>query len=206
VTDWPAQATMSTMRAFCAAGLLLLALGVPPGLSGCRHSDEQDNPPGGGSLHVDPNDGPQDGTAKATPGSPGLEPPNTSGDSAAGAASPGVAGSPAAMSGGAGAMMQPEAPAAGSSSSAGSGEFGAVTDAGAGAADAGTDAATAEEVCANAPDCGVLAPCSDSALDCIVVPSCMRAICIESQRACQLECGQTDCALLESFPAQIACQ
>src|SRR5262245_13669001 len=49
---------------------------------------------------------------------------------------------------------------------------------------------------------GVDNPCSD----CLVVPGC-GPICIPASEACELSCpAPTECAILESFPAQIQCK
>jgi hypothetical protein len=41
---------------------------------------------------------------------------------------------------------------------------------------------------------------------CIKLKTCPQPICASQENACALECGgSADCALLESYPAQLAC-
>lgn len=49
-------------------------------------------------------------------------------------------------------------------------------------------------------------PACDSGQECIAIPGCPSAICIGIERACLETCGAPSCLLLESFPAQIACE
>lgn len=63
----------------------------------------------------------------------------------------------------------------------------------------------ASRECSRLERCAVESPCA-TGLQCITVRSCGFPVCITHQEACQLECGRSTCALLESMPAQISCQ
>ncbi len=67
------------------------------------------------------------------------------------------------------------------------------------------DDAGTPDGCGTHVPCDASTPCSDSTLHCIVLPSCGRPACITPADACQLECGQPDCAILESYPEQVGC-
>lgn len=68
-------------------------------------------------------------------------------------------------------------------------------------------AALTKEQCAEHTECSGASgakPCSTGM--CFSLEGCESAICIDSDEACRLRCGNADCAILESYPAQIACQ
>lgn len=142
---------------------------------------------------------PVGGSDPGDPAGPGFEPPDTAGNDSA---------------------MEPSQPTAGVGGTAGApgtaGTGGATTGATGGtppppvgAADAGAAVALdagdgGDAVCAELAACDAAAPC-EAALHCIVVSSCGGPRCIDPADACMLECGTTECALLESYPEQIAC-
>jgi hypothetical protein len=59
--------------------------------------------------------------------------------------------------------------------------------------------------CQTFPTCGVDTTCPGST-SCIKLKTCPRPICASQESACALECGgSANCAVLESYPAQLAC-
>src|SRR5215207_5814350 len=65
--------------------------------------------------------------------------------------------------------------------------------------------AAANAKCQTFPTCSVNTTCP-GATSCIKLKSCPQPICASQENACALECGgSADCALLESYPAQLAC-
>jgi len=196
-------------------GCEVLALAGVLAALGCQADPDRDPQVGGiagegAKLLKDPQL-----TMPVDPSSPGLEPPSTDGfGNAAGAGSAPT--DPATPTASAGApSTTPPPPAGGPIGAAGnaSGAAGTGAAAGSGAGgtgqpmsepgDAGTDAGVADPC--ESPECGVSAPCSDSSLDCISLDACDHAVCISVQAACQAQCGSDDCAVLESYPEQIAC-
>jgi len=161
-------------------------------------------------LGVDPNDptgsGPQD------PGGPGIDPPQTAGMGAPGNASAGTGGAaePTGMSGDTGSEMMPSDSdlTGGMMAAAGTGD-GAAGTAGTttgGQAGTGAQSDAGADDCGALPDCGVSTPCTDSNHHCIVLPSCDgMPKCLPAQDACMRECGEPNCALLESYPEQVGC-
>ena len=49
--------------------------------------------------------------------------------------------------------------------------------------------------------CGVDAPCHSG--ECLSVPGCGSAICVDGGELCQQACGSRDCMVLDSYPAQL---
>jgi hypothetical protein len=152
-------------------------------------------------------------TMPGDPLSPGLEPPvsNDGLDNAGASAGPATpvpaAGSPSTTPPPTGAPIGAGGNGGSASGAAGMGMSAAGSSAGEPMGedrDAGTDAGSADP-CESAPECGLLAPCSDASLDCISLDACDHAVCIAVQAACQAQCGSDECAVLESYPEQIAC-
>lgn len=59
--------------------------------------------------------------------------------------------------------------------------------------------------CGDHPACGV-GGLSCSTGHCIAIEGCASAICIGTEQACRETCGTPSCAILESYPEQIACE
>lgn len=59
--------------------------------------------------------------------------------------------------------------------------------------------------CQTFPTCSLNTTCPGST-SCIKLKICPQPICASQENACALECGgSADCAVLESYPAQLAC-
>lgn len=59
--------------------------------------------------------------------------------------------------------------------------------------------------CADYAACDALSPCESG--DCVAFPECETALCIPVDEACRQSCpADADCAVLESYPVQIACE
>lgn len=195
----------------------VVALAAALGGLGCKDGDDgQDGVIAGNGANLQPKDGPVDETMIHS-SSPGLEPPLTGptdmqspgmnvGSGGSGSDS---FGNPSGAAAGAGGSMSTMGTAGGAApgASAGSGgntAAGAPANEDPGARDGGT-ADAGSDVCANAPECGLDAPCADSSQHCIALDLCSHPICISPEAACMAECNATECALLESYPEQIAC-
>lgn len=59
--------------------------------------------------------------------------------------------------------------------------------------------------CGAHPSCGVDGPSCAAGEECISIPGCASAVCIDSGQACLESCGDSQCLILESFPAQLRC-
>jgi hypothetical protein len=67
--------------------------------------------------------------------------------------------------------------------------------------------------CAELVPCDVDTPCANAGNEdpeeyweeCISVVDC-GPVCIAPQEACMMECGELSCAILESYPEQVACE
>ena len=196
----------------------LLALGavLASAAAGCQ--DDPDDPDKGGiagegsPLINGPN-----GKLPANSSSPGLEPPVVTPAGAGGNAASAGSGSPTTGAPMAGAAANPATPGTmtmgGASGSPDVGASGAGGMAGGMSAagstpdpgqDAGMGDSGADDPCAE-PGCGVDQPCGDSSLHCIKLELCDHAVCITTEAACQAKCDEPTCALLESYPEQVAC-
>jgi hypothetical protein len=190
-------------------GCAILALaGALAALAGCRNDLDRDPQVGeiagdGARLLKDPRL-----TLPVDPSTPGLEPPNTgSMDMPGGGAEGPIDREPppnAPSAGGSAPVVPP--PTSGAAGAGGAGGNGASAGTGGNTSpeiDAGTDAGTANPC--ESPECGLLEPCSDASLHCISLAACDHAVCIAVEAACQAQCNSDECALLESYPEQIAC-
>lgn len=54
--------------------------------------------------------------------------------------------------------------------------------------------------------CGVDGPRCGAGEECISIPGCASASCIDTARACLESCGAPSCLILESFPAMLRCE
>jgi hypothetical protein len=207
------MAAMGVRR--CQKKCALLAFAAGLALAGCRNDLDRDPKVGGNAgegarlLLTDPQE-----TKPVDPSSPGLEPPLGSAGTAAGpmTMNPGMTPPPGAPTGGSGAApVSP--PASGGFAGAAAGGAGGANSAGSGAAAGGSGGsattdpgdAGASDPCATEPECGLLAPACADSLHCIALEGCDHAICITVEAACLAECDSTECAVLESYPEQIAC-
>lgn len=59
--------------------------------------------------------------------------------------------------------------------------------------------------CSAHPRCGVDEAGCESPSECFSIPGCGGGLCIPGAQACRETCGTASCAVLESYPAQIAC-
>lgn len=59
--------------------------------------------------------------------------------------------------------------------------------------------------CSAHASCGVEGPSCAAGEECIAIPGCSSAVCIDSAQACLETCGES-CLILESFPAQLRCE
>jgi hypothetical protein len=186
---------------------VLVLTAVLAGGAGCRNDKSDDDKVNKtGPLDVTHNKLPTD------PGSPGLEPPNSTGNPATPGTATGGSSAPTGMvMGSAGSPSSPMAGMSGGNTSApgnaaGGGGSPAVTPSvDAGTVDGGSGDAGADDPCA-LPACGVDQPCTGTERQCIFLSGCPSAVCIDGIRACEIVCGGTDsCAIFESFPAQIGC-
>jgi hypothetical protein len=60
--------------------------------------------------------------------------------------------------------------------------------------------------CGEHPSCGLDGPACSEGRECISIVGCPAAVCISTVQACLETCGVSSCAVLESFPAQLACE
>lgn len=186
---------------------LLVLTAVSAGGLGCRNDKNDDDKVNKtGPLDVTHN------KTQVTPGTPGLEPPNTTGNPAQPGTTTGGSSAPVGMMmGSAGSTASPSSGASGGNTSPPGGAAGGggsptmnpTVDAGA-AADGGPADGGVNDPCAQ-PTCGLDQPLCDFGLECIALTDCGHAVCIETTAACQAACGTDSCAILESFPAQISC-
>jgi hypothetical protein len=198
---------MGVLRWTSVCALLVLTAVLAGGI-GCRNDkSDDDKVTKTGPLDVTHNQVP------VNPGSPGLEPPDVTGNPAQPGMATGGSSAPTGMvMGSAGSPSSPMAGATGGNTStpgnaAGSGgvpTMNPTVDAGA-PADAGTADGGTSDPCAE-PECGIDQPCTGTERQCIFLTGCTTAVCIDGLRACQIQCGGTDnCQIFESFPAQIGC-
>jgi hypothetical protein len=84
----------------------------------------------------------------------------------------------------------------------GSGSTSSPSSSGAGGADGPLDCGSYVRC---AVDLGDDAGRCDGGGSCAFLPGCLTAICIEEEEACAATCPDSDCIILESYPAQISC-
>ena len=59
--------------------------------------------------------------------------------------------------------------------------------------------------CADHRACGPDAICAPDE-SCYKVPGCEKTLCLKTEEVCQKSCGTSECKIMESYPAQIACE
>ena len=59
--------------------------------------------------------------------------------------------------------------------------------------------------CSYLKSCGEGNICENPQDECFVLNACDKAVCLQAEQACLMDCGTSKCNIMESFPQQVSC-